>query len=206
MSWEGWALVAVLVLVALGWLLWLQASRVDRLHRKVLRSRTTLEAQLAQRASAALELATCGALDPVESVILADVAQRAAASAPAGVVHDGLEGAADAGEPEELLVPDVDRGLVESELSRTLRAVLAEHPAGEDLVADPLATAALDRLEGAWYRLELARRFHNAHVTEVRRLRAQPIVRLLRLAGHAPMPVAFDMDDARPARVPRTDP
>lgn len=203
MSWEGWALVVLLVLVALGWLLWLQASRVDRLHRKVLRSRTTLEAQLARRSSAALELATCGALDPVESVILADVAQRAAASVPAGVVHDGLEGVADGGDGGEPLVPDVDRGLVESELSRTLRAVLAEHPDGEDLAADPTAAAVLERLAGAWYRLELARRFHNAHVTEVRRLRAQPLVRILRLAGHAPMPVAFDMDDARPTRAAR---
>src|SRR5690554_5761939 len=92
MSWEGWTLVAVLLVLVLGWVLWLLASRVDRLHRKVLRSRSTLELQLAQRAAAAHELAMSGALDPVESVLLADVALRASAGALGRVVRDGLEG------------------------------------------------------------------------------------------------------------------
>ncbi|MFC4556485.1 hypothetical protein [Georgenia faecalis] len=196
MSGEGWALVALLAAVVVGWILWIQASRVDRLHRKVLRSRATLEAQLAQRASAALELATSGALDPVESILVADVARRAASSAPAGVVHDGLEGTPDDDAPT---VPDVDRALVESELSRTLRAVLAGHEDITDLADHPAAGDALGRLEHAWYRLEIARRFHNAHVAEVRRMRSRPLVRTLRLAGHAPMPAAFDMDDVPPS-------
>lgn len=192
MSWEAWALVGVLLVLVLGWVLWLLASRVDRLHRKVLRSRGTLDLQLALRASAAHELALCGVLDPVESVLLADVAERATASAPAGVVRDGLEGA-----PEvEVVTGDVDRGLVESELSRVLRAVLDSRSA--ELASDPAAAEPLRRLDAAWYRLELARRFHNAHVVEVRRLRANPVVRLLHLAGRAPMPESFDMDDARP--------
>jgi hypothetical protein len=197
MTWEGWTLVVVLLVLVLGWVLWLLASRVDRLHRKVLRSRATLELQLAQRAAAAHELAMSGALDPVESVLLADVAQRASASAPAGVVQDGLEGAPDV-EVEQ--VSDVDRSLVESELSRTLRAVLESRAQTEPLTDNPLATEPLRRLDAAWYRLELARRFHNAHVAEVRRMRANPIVRGLRLAGRATMPRTFDMDDARPHR------
>lgn len=194
MSWEGWTLVIVLLVVALGWVLWLLASRVDRLHRKVLRSRATLELQLAQRAAAAHELAMSGALDPVEAVLLADVAQRASAGAPGGVVRDGLEGEPDVTEPPS----DVDRSLVESELSRALRAVLESRADTEPLSEDPLAAEPLRRLDAAWYRLELARRFHNAHVAEVRRMRANPVVRLLRLAGRAPMPQAFDMDDTRP--------
>lgn len=195
MSWEAWTLVAVLLAVALGWVLWLLAARVDRLHRKVLRSRATLEVQLAQRAAAAHELALCGALDPVESVLVADVAQRATATAPERVVADGLEGEDDV----EVVRGDVDRSLVESELSRTLRAVLEARAASEPLADDPLAGEPLRRLDAAWYRLELARRFHNAHVAEVRRLRANPAVRILHLAGRAPMPLTFDMDDARPS-------
>lgn len=194
MSWEAWALVAVLLLIVLGWVLWLLAARVDRLHRKVLRSRRTLDVQLAQRASAAHELAMCGALDPVEAVIVADVAQRATVSAPGSVVPDGLEGK---GELEEE-VSDVDRGLVESELSRVLRAVVDSHGGAPSLAEHPAAAEPLQRLDAAWYRLELARRFHNAHVAEVRRLRANPVVRVLRLAGYAPMPRGFDMDDVRP--------
>src|SRR5690625_3774039 len=109
MSWEGWTLVAVLLVIVLGWVLWLLAQRVDRLHRKVLRSRATLELQLAQRAAAAHELAMSGALDPVEAVLLADVAQRASAGAPGGVVRDGLEGV-----PDDLAEPasDVDRSQI----------------------------------------------------------------------------------------------
>ncbi|MBD8061226.1 hypothetical protein [Oceanitalea stevensii] len=196
MTWEGWTLVVVLLVLVLGWVLWLLASRVDRLHRKVLRSRATLELQLAQRAAAAHELAMSGALDPVEAVLLADVAQRASAGAPGRVVPDGLEGEPDVEEP----VGDVDRSLVESELSRTLRALLESHADTEPLGDNPLAVDPLHRLDAAWYRLELARRFHNAHVAEVRRMRANPVVRVLHLAGRAPMPHAFDMDDARPAR------
>ncbi len=194
MSWEGWTLVAVLLVLVLGWVLWLLASRVDRLHRKVLRSRATLELQLAQRAAAAHELAMSGALDPVESVLLADVAQRATEAAPGAVVRDGLEGMPDVVEQPS----DVDRSLIESELSRALRAVLEARAETEPLSDHPLAVEPLRRLDAAWYRLELARRFHNAHVAEVRRMRANPVVRVLRLAGRAPMPQAFDMDDARP--------
>jgi len=194
MSWEGWTLLVVLVVLVLGWVLWLLASRVDRLHRKVLRSRATLELQLAQRAAAAHELAMSGALDPVEAVLLADVAQRASAGAPGGVVRDGLEGDPDVEEPAS----DVDRSLVESELSRTLRAILESHADSEPLTDNELAAEPLRRLDAAWYRLELARRFHNAHVAEVRRMRANPVVRTLRLAGRATMPQAFDMDDTRP--------
>jgi len=194
MSWEGWTLVVVLLVLVLGWVLWLLASRVDRLHRKVLRSRATLELQLAQRAAAAHELAMSGALDPVESVLLADVAQRASAGAPGGVVRDGLEGVPDIEPPPG----DIDRSLVESELSRTLRAILETHAESEPLTDHPLAAEPLRRLDAAWYRLELARRFHNAHVAEARRMRANPVVRVLHLAGRATMPEPFDMDDARP--------
>ncbi|HLS74857.1 MAG TPA: hypothetical protein VK046_13885 [Actinomycetaceae bacterium] len=195
MSWEGWTLVIVLLVVALGWVLWLLASRVDRLHRKVLRSRATLELQLGQRAAAAHELAVSGALDPVESVLVADVAQRATVTAPERVVQDGLEGTDD---DLGTISGGVDRSLVESELSRTLRAVLEVRAGSEPLSDDPLAAEPLKRLDAAWYRLELARRFHNAHVAEVRRLRANPVVRLLHLAGRAPMPQTFEMDDVRP--------
>lgn len=201
MSWEGWALVGLLIVLVIGWVLWLLANRVDRLHRKVLRSRATLEAQLAQRSVAAVELAMSGVLDPVSSVLVADVAQRAVAAAPGRVVPDGFDGAdeldgiATVGPPAG---EQADRALAESELSRTLRAVLEPHDAAE-LAEAGKEVDALTRLDAAWFRLEVARRFHNAHVTEVRRLRANPVVRLLRLAGHAPMPSSVEMDDLRPA-------
>ncbi|HLS49022.1 MAG TPA: hypothetical protein VK024_03440 [Actinomycetaceae bacterium] len=200
MSWEGWVLLALLALLVVGWILWLLANRVDRLHRRVLQSRAALEVQLAQRATAALELGLSGALDPVEGILVADAAQRAVALAPVRVVRDGLDGPDefDALEPFHPQ-PSTDRALVESELSRALRAVLASYDT-TTLAHDAPGAEALRRLDAAWYRLEVARRFHNAHVAEVRRLRSHLVVRLLRLAGRAPMPGSFEMDDARGQR------
>jgi hypothetical protein len=45
----------------------------------------------------------------------------------------------------------------------------------------------------------MARRFHNDAVRAARALRTHRTVRLFRLAGHAPFPLAFEMDDAPPA-------
>ena len=197
-----WALVAVVVLGVLGWALWVQASRVDRLHRTVLRSRSTLEAQLFRRATAATELAGSGVLDPAATLIVTDVALRAIDAVPAGLVRDGLEGGPEADplgtEPPSEGEAPVDRALLESELSRTLRAVLGTREDRAELAQDPRAATVLTQLEQAWYRLQLARRFHNAHVEQVRRVRARGVVRVFHLAGRAPLPEPFDMDDARP--------
>ncbi|GAA1630671.1 hypothetical protein [Georgenia ruanii] len=200
MNLSDWVLLGVVVVVLLGWALWVQASRVDRLHRTVLRSRATLETQLVRRATAATELAASGALDPAEAIVVTDVALRAIDAAPAGLVRDGLEGAPGS-DPlgEGAAVDDApDRGLVESELSRTLRTVLGEPEDRAALAADPRATEVLGHLQRSWYRLQVARRFHNAHVQRVREVRARWVVRTFHLAGRAPLPEPFDMDDGLP--------
>jgi hypothetical protein len=45
----------------------------------------------------------------------------------------------------------------------------------------------------------MARRFHNDAVRAARALRRHRKVRWFRLAGHAPFPMAFEMDDEPPA-------
>ena len=45
------------------------------------------------------------------------------------------------------------------------------------------------------HRVQLARRFHNDAVTDVRRVRRKRVVRWFRLAGHAEMPRTFEIDD-----------
>lgn len=204
MSATQWAVltVAVVVLMAALWRLWATATRLDRLHRQVLASRTTLENQLLQRAAAASALATSGALDPASAVILLDAANRAMRAAPDRVVMDGLEGgyaravdvAVGQRAPEEI----IDRAQAESELSRILRTVLGDGVDRARLGADPRAQDPLAKLDHAWYRVQLARRFHNAHVAEARRLRAGPLPRLLPLAGRAPLPEPVELDDRRP--------
>ena len=200
-----WSIVVLLVglAVAIGWALYARAVRVDRLHRQVLGSRATLEAQLVHRAEAAAELATVPALDPASGLLLSRAA-REALDAEGPIVDDGLDSSAplestphphSASGGEALPAPTTrSRALIESDLSRVLRTVVSES-ARRDLSADPLSVSALNRLDRACSRLVLARRFHNTHVSEAQVLRARLLVRMCHLAGHAPMPQTFDADD-----------
>ena len=200
-----WSIVVLLVGLAVtaGWALYARAVRVDRLHRQVLGARATLEAQLVHRAEAAAELATVPALDPASGLLLSRAA-REALDAEGPLVDDGLDTSTPLeGTPSShpassgaaLPAPTArSRALIESDLSRVLRTVVSE-PARRELSADPLSLPALNRLDRACSRLVLARRFHNTHVSEAQALRARLLVRMCRLAGHAPMPQTFDADD-----------
>lgn len=194
-SWLGpvtVVLACLLVLVALGWSLYARALRVDRLHRQVLGSRATLEAQLVHRAQAAADLAAVGALDPASALLLSRAAHDAL-DTECPLVDDGLDpGSQQRG--ERTAATATSKAMVESDLTRVIRTVL-HRQAREALAASPVAQDSLARLDKAAYRLVLARRFHNTHVAEARRLRASAVVRLAHLAGHAPLPQTFDIDD-----------
>jgi hypothetical protein len=161
------------------------AQRVDRLHRRVIRSRSVLEAQLVRRAEAAAELVGAGTLDPASAVIVGEAAWNAAVHAPRLV----------GGESEDLADAGGERGLVESALTMDLRAALGSPLDQAELREDPTTAAALDRLAHTCYRAQLARRFHNDAVIATQRLRGNVLVRLFHLAGRAAMPVTFEMDD-----------
>ncbi len=185
--------IAVVVLAAFAALVSL-ATRTDRLHNEVLRSRAALERLLHARATTALAIATGGRLDPASAVILADIASRALQD-PNALVPDGLDPHWEA-VPVLGAVETRDRALVESELSRVLRVLVpqvrqenADDSALQDLVTD---------LMSQWYRLTIARSLHNTRVVQSRQVRLRWAVRTFRLAGRAPMPVTFDMDDALP--------
>lgn len=189
--------VLVAVLVAL-WVVFGAASRLDRLHRRVLESRATLDAQLVRRATAALDLALAGVLDPVSSVLVSEAAREALDHVPLALGPvDEVAGARGPGhrpapaEPEE-----IDQEMAESELTRVLRAALGDAADRAALAEAEDAAELLDRLDREWYRAQLARRFYNDAVVQVRRIRAKGYVRLLRLAGRAPLPQTFEMDDA----------
>ena len=72
MTWAEWGLLTAVLVVLLLWAVWVEASRLDRLHRKVTASLAVLEAQLVRRASVAVELASSGVLDPVSSVLVGE--------------------------------------------------------------------------------------------------------------------------------------
>ena len=159
--------VAILVGVYVSW----RAGRLDRLHARVETARAVLDAALVRRSSVALELAACGLLDPATSLLLA------------GAAHDARA----AGEPNELAESDLTRALRAALGQPGFRAALAERGRGDELLAE---------LEAAAHQVFLARKFYNDAVAVTRAARRRRLVRLLRLAGGAPLPEFFEIDDS----------
>lgn len=231
MTWSEIAVVAVAAVALLLWWLWVAASRLDRLHRKVAASRAALDTQLVRRASAAAEISAAGLLDPVSSVLVGDAAWAALSAGGYGRVDlvltvpdlaaelddtpvggaaggEGLAGVptGDVGgsrpegrDPRAAPPGSDDRQRAESELSRTLRAAFGDELPPDDDAADELVAA----LAAAWYRVQLARRFHNEAVAQTQRVRRKHLVRALRLAGHAAVPRTVEIDDGWPDGLPR---
>ncbi|MDQ1663408.1 MAG: hypothetical protein QOJ68_3388 [Blastococcus sp.] len=168
-----WVLGLALLLVV-GWYLFFSATRLDRIHARVEGARSALDAQLVRRASVSLQLAVSGLLDPATSLLVA------------GAAHEARE------------ADDADRELAESNLTRALHAAFDESGLPEALDADPAGQALIGELAGACLRVELARRFLNDAVRGARVVRRKRAVRYARLAGHAPWPPTFEMDDTPP--------
>jgi hypothetical protein len=164
----------VVALVAIGLYLSWTAGRLDRLHSRIDAARAALDAQLLRRASVAQELATSGVLDPAASIVLYEAAHAARQA------------------------EEDNREVAESDLSQALRAVFGEAQQVEAVQAVPGGEAAARELAQAVRRVPMARRFHNDAVRAARALRRHRKVRWFRLAGHAPFPLAFEMDDEAP--------
>lgn len=179
MTWSVDVLGTAVVVLLVAWYLSWTAARLDRLHARVEGARAALDAQLQRRASVTAHLATSGLLDPATAVLLAQAA------------HDARE--AEAPEQEQR----------ESELTAALCAAFDEPETTAELIADPAGAALLGELGVACQRVELSRRFHNGAVRSAQVVRRKRIVRLLRLAGRAPMPQTVELDDATPAALPR---
>ncbi|PJI85657.1 hypothetical protein [Luteimicrobium subarcticum] len=177
MTWYATAALVGLVVVLAVWFAWAGATRIDRLHRKVIASRLALDTQLVRRASAARALAASGIVDPASAVLVADAAQR---------VLDAVD------------LRDERRLRAESDLSAILRATLDDPDEVARWARDPRGGEVLGELAATWYRAQLARRFHNDAVAQTQRMRRKWYARLLRLAGRAPMPQTTELDDTSP--------
>lgn len=165
-------IAGVLVLVGL-YLSW-TAGRLDRLHARIDAARAAFDAQLLRRASITQELATAGVFDPAASMVLYQAAHNARLA-----------------EPEQ-------REVAESALSQALRAVFAESTQVAAVREAPGGEATAEELTAAVRRVPMARRFHNDAVRAARALHRHRTVRWFRLAGRAPFPLAFEMDDEPP--------
>jgi hypothetical protein len=172
-----WIFAALFVLVIIAWYLSYTAARLDRLHVRLGGTLAALDARLVRRAEAAVELANSGLLDGATALLLATAA------------GESLESPSEHGEAREQAESDLTEAL-ELALTPAVVEALRETPHGQDLV---------DKVGSACTRVQLARRFHNDAVTDVRRVRHKWTIRVFHLAGHTPLPSTVEFDDEMPS-------
>ncbi|GAA2633104.1 hypothetical protein SMC26_33270 [Actinomadura fulvescens] len=165
-----WVAVVFLIGVYVSW----RATRLDRLHVRVETARAALDAALVRRAAVSLELAASHLLDPATSLVLATAA------------HEARTADAD------------NREFAESDLSRALRAVVDQPDFAVTLEAKGDGQAVMRELEAAAAKVAYARRFYNDAVAAARNARRKILIRVLPLAGRAPLPGFFEIDDDPP--------
>ncbi len=200
---------ALFVGVYVSW----RAGRIDRLHARADMARAALDVTLLRRSSVALELATSGLLDPATSLLLANAvdgtrtaepwpgASGETGNPPASGGRGGLGGKAspqDRGDPGGSSPRDQHRprDLAESDLTRALRAAFSQPGFRSSLSGDEGADELLAEVEAASHQVFLARKFYNDLAAATREARRRPLARALRLAGKAPAPEFFEMDDS----------
>ena len=193
-SLSPWLLVAivlgVIVLGVVAGIAITRARRLDRLHQRILASRDSLSRLLLRRASEADLLSRSAGL---ESSGLADAARAYIQDGGDQLTTDGLDRRTAAQRQGDRV--DVATRLERaSALSRAIRETLTPEVRAR-IVSDPGAGARLEALDATCYRIELTRNVHNVDVAGVRALRSARMVKLLRLAGHAPIPEPIDFDD-----------
>ena len=208
------AVVAVLFLgVYVSW----RAGRLDRMHTRLQAARAALDVTLVRRSSVALELASSGFLDPATSLLLASAAHEARGEVRSGTGQPPAErapaeralaelapaewgpGARPPGELAPYLEPgdELAQGeLAQSNLSRALRAAFTQPGFRSSLEATDGAGELIAEVEAAAQQVFVARKFYNTAVAVTREARRKPLVRLFRLAGNAPLPQFFEIDDS----------
>ncbi len=193
-SLSPWLLVAIaLAVIALGVVSAFaitRARRLDRLHQRILASRDSLSRLLLRRASEVDLLTRSAGLDGSG---LAEAAHAYIQDGGDQLTTDGLDRRTSAqrqGDRVEV-VTRLERA---SALSRAIRETLTPDVRAR-IASDPQASARLEALDATCYRIQLTRNVHNVDVAGVRALRSARMVKLLRLAGYAPIPEPIDFDD-----------
>lgn len=161
------AVVAVVALLA-AYATW-TAGRLDRLHARIDAAAAALDAQLRRRAEAAAVFAGVAALLPAVTIELTQAVELAGQAQ--GLGHE--------------------REAVENRVSRALQSAATTSPRAFDRGA-PAVAALVDEATRATF----ARRFHNDAVRDGLVVRRRRVVRWLRLAGRAPQPSYFEIDDS----------
>ena len=148
-----------------------RACRLDRLHTRVETARAALDAALVRRSSVVLEIASSDLLDPASRVLLTDLA------------HDARSA-------------DSDREQAESDLTKALRTVFGHPGSRASMESVDGAGELIGELESTSQQVFIARKFYNDAVAATIAARRRWLARVLRLAGGAPMPEFFEIDDS----------
>ena len=196
-SLSPWLLVAIVfAVIALGIVAGFaitRARRLDRLHQRILASRDSLSRLLLRRASEAELLAHAAGLDSGGGPGLVDAARAYIRDGGDQLTTDGLDRRTSAQRQADRV--EVNARLERaSAVTRAIRETLTADVRAK-IAADPQANARLEALDATCYRIELTRNVHTVDVAGVRSLRSARMVKLLRLAGHAPVPEPIDFDD-----------
>ncbi len=192
------------------------------MHTRLQAARAALDVTLVRRSSVALELASSGFLDPATSLLLTSAAHEARGEVRSGSGQPPAERAPAERAPAELalaelapaewgpgerppgeLAPYLEPGdelarseLAQSNLSRALRAAFTQPGFRSSLEATDGAGELIAEVEAAAQQVFVARKFYNTAVAVTREARRKPLVRLFRLAGNAPLPQFFEIDDS----------
>ena len=160
-----WLLLTLFVVISI-WYLTFTATRLDRLHHRVETSWANLDVLLQKRAAVALEIAHSDIADPASTVLLTAAAYQAR---DANIQN---------------------RSQAESGLSGALGLLLED--------AEHLATAAdsalLTELSGLTDKIRVAIAIHTDAVSRTQMVRSKFLVRIVRLAGTAPLPITYEFE------------
>ncbi len=159
--------ISILFLIAIiAWYLSFLATRLDRLHHRVEASWATLDGLLQRRAAIALEIARSEIADPASSLLLTFAAHQARDASVK------------------------DRSQAEIGLAGALGILLES----ADSVDGGLERDLLRELEELNEKIAIATALHIESVTRTQMVRRKWVIRVVRLAGHAPLPVLYEFE------------
>jgi hypothetical protein len=159
-------ILIVLLIAILAWYLTFLATRLDRLHGRVETSWANLDGLLQRRAAVAIEIARSEISDPASSLLLTFAAHQA----------------------REASVRD--RSQAETGLTGAL-GILIE---GADSISSPIELDLLRELDDLTKKIKVAIAMHVEAVDRTQMVRKKFLIRLFRLAGHAPAPVVYEFE------------
>ena len=155
-----------LIIAILAWYLSFLATRLDRLHGRVETSWANLDGLLQRRAAIAIEIARSDIADPASALLLTFTAHQA----------------------REASVRD--RSQAESGLTGAL-SILLEN---SETISAPMELELVRELDELTAKIKVAISMHVEAVSRTQMVRKKFLIRLFRLAGHAPAPIVYEFE------------